>query len=107
MRAAGAVRDSVRVPAGGGAFRLRYQPKTAGLAVYELLLRRAGRALALQLLSAALAAQDGLPPDQLVLGAIPAGLLGEGEPFARAADSTGPVHSVSAEDKAGPADPGR
>jgi len=29
------------------------------------------------------------------------------EPFARAADSTGPVHSVSAEDKAGPADPGR
>jgi len=29
------------------------------------------------------------------------------EPFARATDSTGPVHSVSAEDKAGPADPGR
>ena len=29
------------------------------------------------------------------------------EPFARATDSTGPVHSVSAEDKPGPADPGR
>ena len=41
LRAAGAGRDSVRLPAGGsGAFRLRYQPKTAGLATYELLLRR-------------------------------------------------------------------
>ncbi|MBF9144123.1 hypothetical protein [Hymenobacter properus] len=46
LRAAGTVRDSVRVPAGGGAFRLRYQPKTTGLAVYELLLRQAGRVLA-------------------------------------------------------------
>ncbi len=46
---------------------------------------RAGRALALQLLSAALAAAEGLPPDQVVIGAIPAWLLGEGEPFARAA----------------------
>ena len=41
LRAAGAGRDSVWLPAGGsGAFRLRYQPKTAGLATYELLLRR-------------------------------------------------------------------
>jgi len=42
LRAAGAGRDSVRVPAGGGAFRLRYQPRVAGLAVYELVLRPAG-----------------------------------------------------------------
>ncbi|MFD2717171.1 hypothetical protein ACFST9_00490 [Hymenobacter monticola] len=46
LRAAGAVRDSVRVPAGGGPFRLRFQPKTTGLAVYELLLRRTGQPLA-------------------------------------------------------------
>ncbi|UOQ99611.1 hypothetical protein MUN81_08985 [Hymenobacter sp. 5317J-9] len=46
LLAAGAVRDSVRVPAGGGPFRLRYQPKTAGLSLYELQLRRAGRKLA-------------------------------------------------------------
>lgn len=46
LRAAGAVRDSVRLPAGGGAFRLRYRPKTTGLAQYELLLRRPGHLLA-------------------------------------------------------------
>ena len=46
LRAAGAGRDSVRLPAGGGAFRLRYQPKAAGLARYELLLRRAGQSVA-------------------------------------------------------------
>ena len=40
LRAAGTGRDSVRLPAGGGPFRLRYQPKAAGLATYELLLRR-------------------------------------------------------------------
>ena len=43
LRAAGAGRDSVRLPAGGGPFRLRYLPKTAGLATYELLLRRPGQ----------------------------------------------------------------
>ncbi|MFC7668376.1 hypothetical protein ACFQT0_14055 [Hymenobacter humi] len=43
LRAAGAARDSVQLPAGSGAFRLRYQPKTAGLALYELQLRRAGQ----------------------------------------------------------------
>ena len=43
LRAAGAGRDSVRLPAAGGAFRLRYQPKTAGLACFELLLKRAGQ----------------------------------------------------------------
>ena len=46
LQAAGAVRDSVRLPAGGGAFGLRYRPKTAGLAEYSLLLRRADRVLA-------------------------------------------------------------
>ena len=43
LRAAGTVRDSVRLPAGTGAFQLRYQPKTTGLALYELLLRRTGQ----------------------------------------------------------------
>lgn len=46
LRAAGAVRDSVRVPTGGGAFRLRYQPKSPGRTVYQLLLRRQGQLLA-------------------------------------------------------------
>ncbi|MDB5236632.1 MAG: hypothetical protein JWR44_3625, partial [Hymenobacter sp.] len=46
LRAAGAVRDSVAVSAGGGPFRLGYQPKTAGLALGQLLLRRAGKMLA-------------------------------------------------------------
>lgn len=45
LRAAGAGRDSVALPT-GGAFRLRYRPKTAGLTRYDLLLRRAGRVLA-------------------------------------------------------------
>lgn len=45
LRAAGAGRDSVRLPPGGGAFRLRYRPKTAGLHQYQLRLRRPGRAL--------------------------------------------------------------
>ncbi|WP_035561724.1 hypothetical protein [Hymenobacter sp. IS2118] len=45
LRAAGTVRDSVRLAAGGGAFRLRYQPKAAGLARYALELRRDGQLL--------------------------------------------------------------
>lgn len=46
LRAAGAGRDSVQVSAAkAGAFRLHYQPKTAGLATYELLLRRPGQPL--------------------------------------------------------------
>ena len=45
VRAAGSGRDSVKLPAGSGPFRLRYQPKTAGLATYELLLRRPGQPL--------------------------------------------------------------
>ena len=44
LRATGAGRDSVPLPAGGsGAFHLRYQPKMAGLATYELQLRRPGQ----------------------------------------------------------------
>jgi hypothetical protein len=44
LRAAGAGRDSVQISTkNAGAFRLRYQPKTAGLATYELLLRRPGQ----------------------------------------------------------------
>ena len=43
LRAAGTGRDSVQLPAGSsGAFRLSYQPKAAGLAVYELRLHRPG-----------------------------------------------------------------
>ncbi|GAB3864435.1 hypothetical protein GCM10028824_01960 [Hymenobacter segetis] len=45
LRAAGTGRDSIKLPTGGGSFRLRYQPKTAGLTTYELLLRRPGRPL--------------------------------------------------------------
>ncbi|WP_216680633.1 hypothetical protein [Hymenobacter siberiensis] len=45
LYAAGTGRDSVRLPAGGGPFRLRYRPKAAGLATYELQLRRPGQPL--------------------------------------------------------------
>ena len=45
LRAAGALRDSARVPAGGGPFRLRYRPKATGLARYELVLRQPGQPL--------------------------------------------------------------
>lgn len=46
LRAAGAPRDSVRLTDSRGAFRLRYVPKAAGLAVYELVARRGGQILA-------------------------------------------------------------
>ena len=42
LHAAGAGRDSVQLPAEGGSFRLRYQPKVAGLATYHLRLHPAG-----------------------------------------------------------------
>lgn len=45
LRAAGAGRDSVQLSAKNTTFRLRYQPKTAGLATYELLLRRPGQSM--------------------------------------------------------------
>jgi hypothetical protein len=45
---------------------------------------RAGRALALQLLGITLARGDGLPPDQIVVGALPSWLTDEPSPAARA-----------------------
>ena len=45
---------------------------------------RAGRALALQLIGVALARGDGLPPDQIVLGALPSWVADEAVPAARA-----------------------
>lgn len=46
LQAAGAPRDSVRLPAGGGAFRLRFTPKAEGRAVYSLVARTGGKVLA-------------------------------------------------------------
>jgi beta-lysine 5,6-aminomutase alpha subunit len=46
---------------------------------------RAGRALALQLLGGQLAVAQGMPPEQVFVGAMPAWVLGEPQPFARAA----------------------
>ncbi|UYZ62020.1 hypothetical protein [Hymenobacter weizhouensis] len=46
LHAAGAARDSVRLPAGQGAFRVRYTPKTVGRAVYTLVARQAGQRVA-------------------------------------------------------------
>lgn len=45
---------------------------------------RAGRALALQLLSVAVARGNGVPPEQLLVGSLPPWLGGESEPAARA-----------------------
>lgn len=46
---------------------------------------RAGRALALQALSVAIARGNGLPPEQLLVGAMPSWIVGEPQPAARAA----------------------
>lgn len=46
LLAAGAPRDSVQLPAGQGSFRLRFTPKAAGLAVYQLQAYRKGQLLA-------------------------------------------------------------
>ena len=46
---------------------------------------RAGRALALQALSVAIARGNGLTPEQLLVGAMPSWLIGESQPAARAA----------------------
>jgi hypothetical protein len=43
LQAEGAGRDSVRLPAGRGSFRLSYQPRGAGLARYAVCVRRAGQ----------------------------------------------------------------
>lgn len=46
LRTSGAGHDSVRLPAAGGAFWLRYVPKVAGRFQPELVLRQAGRVVA-------------------------------------------------------------
>lgn len=46
LRRAGRPADSVQLPAGKGAFRLQTLPKTAGLAVYQLVARQGSRVLA-------------------------------------------------------------
>jgi hypothetical protein len=46
---------------------------------------RAGRALALQALSVAIARGNGLPPEQLLVGAMPSWIVDEPQPAARAA----------------------
>lgn len=68
LRADGAGRDSVRVPS-GGSFRLRYQPKAAGLARYELVLRRAGSPAVMEPIPLEISTQS-LPP-VLLLAAVP------------------------------------
>ncbi|WP_151087065.1 hypothetical protein [Hymenobacter baengnokdamensis] len=67
--AEGAGRDSVRLPAGAGSFHLRYQPKTAGLARYELRLRRSGHLQASEPLPLEINTAP-LPP-VLLLAAVP------------------------------------
>ncbi|QKG58471.1 hypothetical protein GKZ68_18640 [Hymenobacter sp. BRD128] len=69
LQAEGASRDSVRLPAGRGPFRLSYQPKVAGLARYALRLRREGQPattepLPLEIVPAA-------QPPVLLLAAVP------------------------------------
>ena len=68
LRADGAGRDSVRLPGGGG-FRLSYQPRVAGLARYELVLRRAGRPAIVEPIPLEINTQA-LPP-VLLLAAVP------------------------------------
>ncbi len=46
LRAAGAARDSVKLPKGAGPFALRFRPRAAGRAVYVLEARQNGRRLA-------------------------------------------------------------
>ncbi|RZK63109.1 MAG: hypothetical protein EOO59_00660 [Hymenobacter sp.] len=69
LRAAGTGRDSVRLPAHGGAFRLRYLPKAAGRLLPELVLRQAGRRVATEPVPVEVAAAP-LPP-VLLLAAVP------------------------------------
>jgi hypothetical protein len=69
LQAEGVGRDSLRLPAGNGAFRLSYQPKVAGLARYALRLRREGQPattepLPLEIVPATL-------PPVLLLAAVP------------------------------------
>ena len=69
LRAAGAGRDSARLAAGSGAFRLRYLPKVAGLLLPELVLRQAGRVVATEPVPVEVTTAA-LPP-VLLLAAVP------------------------------------
>ncbi|MDO7884547.1 hypothetical protein [Hymenobacter cheonanensis] len=69
LQAEGAARDSVRLPAGTGPFRLSYQPKVAGLARYALRLRRQGQPATTEPLPLEIAPTT-LPP-VLLLAAVP------------------------------------
>jgi len=67
--AEGTGRDSVRLPADGGHFRLRYRPRVAGLARYALRLRRVGQPPSTEPLPLEIAPAT-LPP-VLLLAAVP------------------------------------
>jgi hypothetical protein len=69
LQVAGSGPDSVRLPAHGGAFRLRYVPKAAGLLLPQLVLRQAGRVVATEPVPVEVAAAP-LPP-VLLLAATP------------------------------------
>ena len=69
LQAEGAGRDSLRLPAGNGSFRLSYQPKVAGLARYALRLRREGQPILTEPLPLEIAPAT-LPP-VLLLAAVP------------------------------------
>lgn len=69
LRAEGAGRDSVRLPTGSGSFRLSYPPKVAGLARYEVQLRRADQPVLTEPLPLEITTMP-LPP-VLLLAAVP------------------------------------
>ena len=69
LRAAGAVRDSVRLPGGGGSFRLRFTPRATGRAVYGLEARQHSRPLAQEPVPVEVRAPE--PLRVLVLAAAP------------------------------------
>ena len=69
LRAEGANRDSVQLPTGSGSFRLSYPPKVAGLARYEVQLRRAGHPAVTEPLPLEISTAP-LPP-VLLLAAVP------------------------------------
>jgi hypothetical protein len=69
LHLAGAGRDSVRLPAAGGAFRLRGVPKVAGLLQARLVLRQAGRILAAEPVPVEVTPTE--KPAVLLLAAVP------------------------------------
>jgi hypothetical protein len=69
LRLAGTGRDSVRLPATGGAFRLQDVPKSAGLLLPQLVLRQAGRVVATEPVPVEVMATE--LPAVLLLAAVP------------------------------------